>query len=268
VYVKLFSSILTSSVWSENANTRLVWITLLALADKDGYVRASPSGLARLANVPADDCRAALQLFLSPDAESGTKDDDGRRIGEVEGGWHILNYGKYRSIQDVEARKAQWREYAAKRRADTKKSTKSKNSLQKSTEAEAEAEAETETYSGTATPQAVAFADPSHQSAYLAARRAAADPDALDASIQATMDGMHGTPYPPDIVGHALMEIAAAGSRFTPSTLRAFCRRLTDTAPAAARTKSQGPSTRFDRTRAAIAEFLATPEPESNNGQP
>jgi hypothetical protein len=268
VYVKLFSSILTSSVWSENANTRLVWITLLALADKDGYVRASPSGLARLANVPADDCRMALQLFLSPDPESGTKDDDGRRIEEVEGGWHILNYGKYRSIQDVEARKAQWREYAAKRRANTKKSTKSKNSLQKSTEAEAEAEAETEAYSGTATPRLIAFADPSHQSAYFAARRAAADPDALDASIQATMDGMHGTPYPPDIVGHALMEIAAAGSRFTPSTLRAFCRRLTDPAPAPVRTRATGPATKFDRTRAAIAEFLATPDPEPINGQP
>ena len=110
MYVKLFSSILTSSVWAEDAKTRIVWITLLALADREGDVQSSPSGLARLANVTLKDCHSALTRFCAPDTESGTQEYAGRRIEEHEGGWHILNYTKYRAMQDEETRKAQWRE--------------------------------------------------------------------------------------------------------------------------------------------------------------
>ena len=60
MYVKLFASILTSTLWAQDDATRLVWITLLALADKDGFVRASPSGLARLANVDEARGRSAI----------------------------------------------------------------------------------------------------------------------------------------------------------------------------------------------------------------
>lgn len=99
MYVKLFSSILTSSIWAEDMATRLVWITLLTLADKEGFVRAAPSGVARLANVPLEETQKALQILESPDPDSGSKDDDGRRIEPVDGGWFLLNYRKYREIR-------------------------------------------------------------------------------------------------------------------------------------------------------------------------
>ena len=164
VYVKLFSSILTSSVWGESNSTRIVWITMLALADKDGDVRASPGGLARLANVSTSECQAALSCFLAPDPESGTPEDDGRRIEQRDGGWFILNYTKYRTLQDAEMRKAQWREGTRKYRAGRKEPESVNISQQVSTvrqhmsayvnknqhasthtEAEAETETETET---------------------------------------------------------------------------------------------------------------------------
>jgi len=97
-YTKLFSSIITSTIWSEDDQTRIVWITMLAIADKDGEVQGSIPGLARIAGVPVEACRSAITKFLSPDVDSRTKDDEGRRIEEIEGGWHLLNHRKYREM--------------------------------------------------------------------------------------------------------------------------------------------------------------------------
>jgi len=116
MYVKLFSSILDSTIWAEGPETRIVWITMLAMADKDGDVRCSPSGLARRANVTPEAAHAAVEQLLAPDADSATPDYEGRRIEAQDGGWHILNYVKYREIQDREARKESWRK-SSKRRA-------------------------------------------------------------------------------------------------------------------------------------------------------
>lgn len=97
-YTKLFNSIITSTIWSEDDQTRIVWITMLAIADKNGEVQGSIPGLARIAGVPVESCRTAINKFLSPDIDSRTKDDEGRRIEPIEGGWHLLNHAKYRNM--------------------------------------------------------------------------------------------------------------------------------------------------------------------------
>lgn len=101
-YVKLFGSILASTIWSEAATTRIVWITMLALANRDGIVEGSLPGLAHLARVSDDECRRALLSLSGPDPESRTKSYDGRRIADVDGGWLILNYELYRDKQTKE----------------------------------------------------------------------------------------------------------------------------------------------------------------------
>ena len=95
-YTKLFSSILQSTIWCESSDTRVVWITMLAMADRDGVVEGSVPGLARTAGVDRDDAEAALASFLAPDRDSRTKEHEGRRIEVIDGGWRILNYEKYR----------------------------------------------------------------------------------------------------------------------------------------------------------------------------
>lgn len=97
-YTKLFNSIITSTIWSEDDQTRIVWITMLAIADKNGEAQGSIPGLARIAGVPVEACRTAITKFLSPDIDSRTKDDEGRRIDVIDGGWHLLNHGKYRDM--------------------------------------------------------------------------------------------------------------------------------------------------------------------------
>lgn len=115
-FTKLFSSITESTVWMEPANIRLVWITMLAMSDRLGRVWASVPGLAARARVPDEDCRKALKLFMEPDLDSRTKDNEGRRIEPIDGGWRLLNHAKYRAIRDKEAILESKRRYINKRR--------------------------------------------------------------------------------------------------------------------------------------------------------
>jgi hypothetical protein len=155
-YTKLFNSIVTSTIWSEDDKTRIVWITMLAIADKNGEVQGSVPGLARIAGVSVDDCRVAIAKFLSPDPDSRTKDDEGRRIEEIDGGWSLLNHQKYREM----ASKDELREAEAKRKAryreKIKRNEKSQNVPDKSPNvpksqhiAEANTEENTDTDSNT-----------------------------------------------------------------------------------------------------------------------
>lgn len=100
-YTKLHSTILDSSVWAESIATRIVWITMLAMADQNGVVQASVGGLARRANVTRGECEEALSVFLGPDPDSrdGTT---GERIERVPGGWLVLNHANYRDKQTRE----------------------------------------------------------------------------------------------------------------------------------------------------------------------
>ncbi len=116
-YTKLFSSIIASTVWAQDAPTKIVWITLLALADKEGEVMGSVPGLAHLARVSVEECDAALQTFMSPDPYSRTPTAEGRRIEPIDGGWQIINHAKYRRM----ASKDDQKEKAAARQARFRK---------------------------------------------------------------------------------------------------------------------------------------------------
>src|SRR5689334_177767 len=83
-YVKVFGSILDSSVWREDSDTKVVWITLLAMADQHGEVQASVPGLAHRAGVSVEACENALELFMAPDKYSSTPDNEGRRIARID----------------------------------------------------------------------------------------------------------------------------------------------------------------------------------------
>lgn len=110
-YVKLFNTITTSTIWEAPHATRIVWVTMLALADKRGEVQASVPGLARVANVSLDECEAALAAFMAPDRYSRTEAHEGRRIERVDGGWRLLNHRKYREKLDHESgleRRREW----------------------------------------------------------------------------------------------------------------------------------------------------------------
>jgi hypothetical protein len=115
-FTKLYGSITGSSVWLEDDQTRIVWITMLAMVDKDGYVGASVGGLAHIARVPREACERALAKFLAPDPDSRNPAHEGRRIEVAPRGWRLLNHGQYRDMRDEEARRSYFREQKRKSR--------------------------------------------------------------------------------------------------------------------------------------------------------
>jgi hypothetical protein len=115
-YTKLFESITDSTIWRAPDTTRLVWITMLAMADQHGYVGASVPGLADRAKVSLEACLTALECFLAPDEWSRSKEYDGRRIAEVDGGWLLLNHAKYRAARAADDRREYMRVLMAEKR--------------------------------------------------------------------------------------------------------------------------------------------------------
>lgn len=115
-YAKVFSDIVHSTVWREDVYTKVVWITMLVMADRHGLVMASIPGLADASKVSLEQCLSALEVLSSPDKYSRTKDFDGRRITEVDGGWLLLNFEKFRARKDDEEQRRRTAERVKKHR--------------------------------------------------------------------------------------------------------------------------------------------------------
>jgi len=145
-FTKLASSIISSSIWSEDDKTRILWITMLALADADGFVSGTCPGLAAMARMTAKQVRTSLDKLLDIDPESRTKDNDGRRLAEVEDGWFILNYSKYRDKDRLERRKEYLRQYQREymRNVRQEKSNECLTSVQPSASASSSSPSESE----------------------------------------------------------------------------------------------------------------------------
>lgn len=145
-FTKLFSSITESTIWCEPSDTRVVWVTMLAMADRCGRIWGSVPGLANRAQVSLKATEEALQKFLSPDPYSRTPEHEGRRIEVIDGGWRLLNHEKYRAIRDDEERKAYKRDWIRQKREEEK--SKSVDNVDSSrppyTKAEADTEADTD----------------------------------------------------------------------------------------------------------------------------
>lgn len=88
-----------SSIWLESNTTRIVWITLLAAMDEDGYAHfACIKNLALRANVTDTEAQEAIDVLLAPDPNSSNPANEGRRIERIPGGYLILNAIEYRNL--------------------------------------------------------------------------------------------------------------------------------------------------------------------------
>ena len=119
-YAKLFGDILDSSIWHESNETKLLWITILAMKDDQGLVSAAVPGLAKRAGITLDQCKEGLQVLLSPDPYSRTKAHEGRRIEPRPTGWFVLNHFVYQDKMNEAERKEYNRVKQAEKRARDK----------------------------------------------------------------------------------------------------------------------------------------------------
>jgi|DEB0MinimDraft_3_1074331.scaffolds.fasta_scaffold06513_2 hypothetical protein len=149
-FTKLWAEITDSSIWNEDDKTRIVWITMLARMGPDYVVRASVGGLAHLARVSREDCEKALEKLASPDPDSRSPEEEGRRIKKVEGGFFMINGEKFRQRRGDEEKKAYMREYMRQYRKNKSSDVKDvknvnigkRKLIQEEEEEEAEEEAE------------------------------------------------------------------------------------------------------------------------------
>lgn len=114
-FTKLKPSIIHSTIWREENHVRILWITMLAMSNGKGEVMGSIPGLADAARISIGECKEGLEHLMSPDPYSRTKEHEGRRISDMDGGWKILNYEKHREPKSTDRVKA-WRD---KRRNET-----------------------------------------------------------------------------------------------------------------------------------------------------
>lgn len=114
-----------SSVWrGSTKDVKILWCTILSLADKDGIVEMNPLGLANAADLTLEEMLAALETLKSPDPMSSTEQHEGRRV-EVIGRTKVvvLNYAFYQARFMSERRKAREAERSRRNRAKSNEKT-------------------------------------------------------------------------------------------------------------------------------------------------
>lgn len=119
-YTKLFQEIVTSTIWQAPNNCRVLWVTMLALKDKDHICRATVPFLAKACDISVEECQGYIDQFCQPDPHSRSKNDEGRRIIQVDEGFFIINGEKYRNLLRHEERKEYVRQKVAEHRARKK----------------------------------------------------------------------------------------------------------------------------------------------------
>lgn len=95
-FTKLDEGILQSSIIGESGEVFKVWIALLASCKEDGIAKLSPVFLASVCRLDINIVMDALKKLMSPDPFSRSKEEEGRRLKEVDGGYLLVNYLKYR----------------------------------------------------------------------------------------------------------------------------------------------------------------------------
>lgn len=78
------------------SDTFKVFVYILSRCGADGISRTSPPGISSHCYLPPDVVRKAIKALESPDPDSRSKAEKGRRIRRVDGGYFVVNYSKYR----------------------------------------------------------------------------------------------------------------------------------------------------------------------------
>lgn len=125
MYAKLFTSIYQGTLRG-NSHGLLVFTNLLAHCDREGIADIHPRAIAEEVGLPIDAVRSALEVLESPDDESRSPEEQGRRIIRMDEhrawGWRVVNYAKYRAIRSEDDRREQNREAQARWREKNKQS--------------------------------------------------------------------------------------------------------------------------------------------------
>lgn len=98
-FTPLFGRIVNSSVWDEPDYIVKIFLTMLAVKDRDHVVRMNAYNLARMSRKTEAEVIEALKVLAAPDKRRlEPQPNEGRRIEKVEGGWLMLNGEFYQEL--------------------------------------------------------------------------------------------------------------------------------------------------------------------------
>lgn len=147
----------------EDIPVRYTFMMMLAIADPIGLVVGTDIALARRLNMPLELFTKCVKQLQKPDPNSNSKEKDGRRLLRSDGehGYQIVNYVKYRDMQDEEAKRLYMRTYMKayrERKGPVKNVKKRKPKLAVLGQAEVQADVKEEVGGGGDPPPTVALA--------------------------------------------------------------------------------------------------------------
>lgn len=123
MYGKIFESMYDGSL-HEDYKSLIVFQQMIVLADEDGIIDLTPKSMSARTGIPLEYFEYAIPKLESPDDESRTPVESGRRIIRLDEhrtwGWQIVNYMWYRNIATREDKKKADRERIKKKRTAIK----------------------------------------------------------------------------------------------------------------------------------------------------
>jgi len=116
-YAKLYN-ITDSSIMQESETTRLMFLTMLSMADFNGFFKGTEEGLKHKMRIDSKkQFDLSMIVLQSPDPNSTNKHEDGKRIiYQGDNRWWIVNYVDYRTKVDEGYKQFQNRKRQAKKR--------------------------------------------------------------------------------------------------------------------------------------------------------
>lgn len=130
--VGLFRKFFTSSIRRESADTRIVFLGMMAMANEEGIVEATPDAVSSFVNIGHHEMMTAMTRLQEPDPDSTSPAEEGRRI--IPAGrnrWKIVTFEHYKELlaeslagmasQDPKAKRSQQLRDAKQRQRDREK---------------------------------------------------------------------------------------------------------------------------------------------------
>jgi hypothetical protein len=113
----VFEDIFMSSLMSEQLHVRWAWVSFIVSRDKHGEVYGTTSRLAQKFGLTIEQMEDALQVLSSPDPDSTSEAEEGRRIISYGSNrWGVVNHEYYQSLEQLEKKRAQSRATSEKYR--------------------------------------------------------------------------------------------------------------------------------------------------------